>query len=68
MTRDFYMLYALKVMTFHAGEQKRKEKFLYNDSDSITPPSTPSSVPSTPRGKSPSPRDFKCVCCGWACW
>ena len=65
------MLYALKVMTYHSNEQKRKEKFLYNDSDSITPPSTPSSsssVPATPRGKSPSPRDFKCVCCGFACW
>lgn len=61
------MLYALKVMTYHSGEHKRKEKFLYNDSDSITPPSTPSSVPSTPRGKSPSPRDC-CVCCGWSCW
>lgn len=65
------MLYALKVMTYHSNEQKRKEKFLYNDSDSdsitITPPSTPStpSTPLTPRGK--SPRDF-CVCCGWGCW
>ena len=66
MTRDFYMLYALKVMTYHSGEHKRKEKFLFNDADSITPPSTPS-TPTTPRGKSPSPRDF-CVCCGWACW
>jgi hypothetical protein len=25
------MLYALKIMTYHSGEQKRKEKFLYND-------------------------------------
>ena len=61
------MIYYVKLMTYHSGEHKRKEKFLYNDGDSITPPSTPSSVPSTPRGKSPPPRDF-CVCCGWGCW
>lgn len=57
------MLYALKVMTYHSGEHKRKEKFLYNDADSITPPSTPT----TPRGSSP-PRSRTCVCFGWTCW
>lgn len=68
MTRDCYMLYALKVMTYHHNEQKRKEKFLYNDTDSnsITPPSTPSSIPSTPRGS--SPKRGSCVCCGWTVW
>jgi len=29
------MLYALKVMTYHSGEQKRKEKFLYREDSAI---------------------------------
>lgn len=57
------MLYICKLMTYHSGEHKRKEKFLYNDADSITPPSTPT----TPRGSSP-PRSRTCVCFGWTCW
>lgn len=60
------MIYALKIMTYNINETKKKQ-FLYREdsSASITPPSTPSSVPSTPRGTSPK---RTCVCCGWTVW
>jgi len=63
------MLYALKVMTYHSGEQKRKEKFLYREDSaiiiSIDDPKTPPSTPSAPRGSSPK---RVCDCFIFPCW
>jgi len=64
------MLYALKIMTFHLGEQKRKEKFLYReDSDIIITIDEPRTPPTPTTDPDADARIAKRCCRSFfSCW
>jgi len=63
------MLYACKVMTYHSGEHKRKEKFLYREDSEKSPIADPITPP-TPKPDPDSDVRIAKRCCRsfFSCW